>query len=128
MPKRNLFNQPGIERLVADKAGDLYAVKVTGRNMHAVSLVASVSAEAFGVPTSVAATFDKDGSLASVMLIGGYKDPGFAEATVAAGDYLVFDTRNSNVYILSPDAFAELKKLISSVKYLIDYFDRFLVG
>lgn len=128
MPKRNLFNQPGIEHLLADEGGDLYAVKVTGRNMHAVALVASVSAEAFSVPTSVAATFDTDGSLASVMLLGGYKETGFREAKAEAGDYLVFDSRNNSVYILGPEALTDLKHLIRDLSGIIDYFKRFLAG
>ena len=67
MSKKSPFSQPGVERLVPDLEFPV-AVKVTGRNLHAVGLLVSVAGETGGTSTAVGAFFKKDGSLSHVQI------------------------------------------------------------
>lgn len=93
MSKNNLFNQPGIEQIIPGRELPV-AVKVTGRNIHAVSLIASVAGETNNVRTAVSAFFESDGSLSHVRLT----EPG-ADHDVKAGEYLVLSEDKSTILI-----------------------------
>lgn len=101
--KYNVFNQPGVEKL--REGYDLpVAVKVTGRNMHAVTLVASVSGEALNRRTIVSSFFDKDGSLSHVELFD-------ADNSVVAdaGDYLLLSDDRQTVIVADEEHYKNLK-------------------
>jgi hypothetical protein len=84
MSKKSLFDQPGIEQLVPGSELPV-GVKVTGRNMHAISLLVSVAGETTGVSTAVTADFREDGSLESVV----FGTRGGPLHTANAGEYVV---------------------------------------
>lgn len=118
MSKTNVFNQPGIEPL--RKGHDLpVAVKVTGRNMHAVSLVASISGEALNRRSIVSAFFDSDGSLSHVELTD--KD----NSVIAdAGDYLLLSDDRQTVIVADEQHYKEVKAGFEFASPLFEFFDR----
>ncbi|OYN81710.1 hypothetical protein [Mycolicibacterium sphagni] len=84
MSKKSLFNQPGVEQLVPGR--DLpVAVKVTGRNLHAVGLLVSVSSETVKGRSGLGVHFEDDGSLSHILLVS----DGTEQLRVNAGEYLL---------------------------------------
>lgn len=117
MPKNSVFNQPGIEKLAPECTGDALpiAVKVTGRNMHAVALIASLGAEKAQTPVAVAAYFNADGSLSGIdLMASGEPFP------VKAGEYLVLDTDRSTLHVLSKGDVNAIKAAVKVIDILID--------
>lgn len=105
MSKSNLFDQPGVEQMIPGKELPV-AVKVTGRNMHAVSLLVSVAGEQTGVRTAVSAFFESDGSLDHVKLTA----PGY-DQDVPAGDYLVLSDDKTTIVVTDKETYEYSKAL-----------------
>ncbi|AGT12657.1 hypothetical protein J4T94_gp130 [Mycobacterium phage Krypton555] len=105
MSKSNLFDQPGVEQMIPGKELPV-AVKVTGRNMHAVSLLVSVAGEQTGVRTAVSAFFESDGSLDHVKLTA----PGY-DQDVEAGDYLVLSDDKTTIVVTDQETYEYSKAL-----------------
>ncbi|UVF61226.1 hypothetical protein SEA_DUNCANSLEG_50 [Mycobacterium phage DuncansLeg] len=105
MSKSNIFDQPGVEQMIPGKELPV-AVKVTGRNMHAVSLLVSVAGEQTGVRTAVSAFFESDGSLDHVKLTA----PGH-DQDVPAGDYLVLSDDKTTIVVTDKETYEYSKAL-----------------
>ncbi|QFG14290.1 hypothetical protein PBI_TOURACH_52 [Mycobacterium phage Tourach] len=116
MSKKSLFKQPGVEQLLP--GADLpVGVKVTGRNMHAVSLLASVSGEALGRRTIVKSYFEEDGSLSHVRIVD---EDGTVD--IKAGDYMTLGDDRKTIVVVTPEVYAQLKSVLPLVVALGDAF------
>ncbi|WP_124712995.1 hypothetical protein [Mycolicibacterium nivoides] len=116
MSKKSLFKQPGVEQLIP--GADLpVGVKVTGRNMHAVSLLASVSGETLGKRTIVKSYFEADGSLSHVRLVD---EDGTVD--IKAGDYMMLSDDRETIVIGTAQEYAALKSVLPLVVALGDAF------
>ncbi|AXH67857.1 hypothetical protein J4T99_gp051 [Mycobacterium phage Bromden] len=106
MSKKSLFKQPGIEQLLPGH--DLpVGVKVTGRNMHAVTLLVSASGEANGSRSTATAFFESDGSLSHVKLTDNT-----GSVDVKAGEYLVLSDDLKTVVVAGTEDYEFLKVLL----------------
>ncbi len=117
MSKHNLFNQPGIEQLIPGRELPV-AVKVTGRNMHAVSLLASVTSEKNKARSGLAVCFEDDGSLGWVT----YKD---AQVSIdlEPGDYLVLADDRSTVLVMDEQGLELARVALPLLAGVNDAFD-----
>lgn len=112
MSKSSLFKQPGVEQLVPGDELPV-GVKVTGRNMHAVTLLVSVAGETAKSRTSVTANFNEDGSLDHVVFSG---DGG--THTVEAGQYLVLGDDKVTLLIADEASYNVGKAFLRSINEL----------
>ncbi|QXO14287.1 hypothetical protein SEA_CHASER_48 [Mycobacterium phage Chaser] len=117
MSKKSLFKQPGIEQLIPGSELPV-GVKVTGRNMHAVSLVASVAGEANGSKSSVGAFFNADGSLSHVKLADNT-----GNVDVKAGEYLILSDDLKTVVVASAQDYEFFKTLFPLLSAVEEAFD-----
>lgn len=106
MSKKSLFDQPGIEKMLPNAELPV-GVKVTGRNLGAVSLLASVSGESLGIRTVVSAFFETDGSLSHVKLSD---ESGDYEAK--AGQYVLLGDDKKYIVIMDKSDFEFFKVLV----------------
>lgn len=109
MSKKNLFAQPGIEQMLPGSELPV-GVKVTGRNMHAVSLLVSVSGEALGRRSILSSFFETDGSLSHVEI---YDESG--AVTVEAGEYMMLSDDKKTLMIGTEDEYKALKAALPIV-------------
>ncbi|ANH50053.1 hypothetical protein SEA_LOADRIE_52 [Mycobacterium phage Loadrie] len=116
MSKKSLFKQPGVEQLIPGAELPV-GVKVTGRNMHAVSLLASVTGEKLGLRTVVSSYFETDGSLAHVKIT----DPN-GEVVIKAGDYMMLGDDRETIVVANAEDYAAVKSLLPLVVTLGDAF------
>ncbi|ASR86032.1 hypothetical protein SEA_APPLETREE2_49 [Mycobacterium phage Appletree2] len=109
MSQKGVFDQPGVEKVLPGQTAELpIAVKVTGRNMHAVSLIASTVAESTEKATALCPYFNKDGSLASVELFHPQIPDGYVE--IKPGEYLILAEDKTTIAIASKQEFDFVKK------------------
>ncbi|AEF57235.1 hypothetical protein [Mycobacterium phage MS810] len=116
MSKKSLFKQPGVEQLIPGAELPV-GVKVTGRNMHAVSLLASVSGEALGRRTIVKSYFEADGSLSHVRIVD---EDGTVD--IKAGDYMTLGDDRKTIVVVTPEIYASIKTVLPLVVALGDAF------
>ncbi|ALF00359.1 hypothetical protein SEA_ARCHIE_53 [Mycobacterium phage Archie] len=116
MSKKSLFKQPGVEQLIPGAELPV-GVKVTGRNMHAVSLLASVSGETLGRRTIVKSYFEADGSLSHVRLVD---EDGTVD--IKAGSYMMLGDDRETIVIANAQDYAAIKSLLPLVGALGDVF------
>lgn len=118
MSKKNLFDQPGIERIIPGAELPV-AVKVTGRNMHAVSLLASSRADHGDTRIVVSSFFEDDGSLSHVEL---HDKTGMV--TAQAGSYLVLGDDRKTMFIASKEEYERGKSFLR----FVDELDKGIAG
>lgn len=117
MSKKSLFKQPGVEQLIPGHELPV-GVKVTGRNMHAVTLLVSVAGEANGSRSTATAFFESDGSLSHVKLAD---NTGNVDAK--AGEYLILSDDLKTVVVASAEDYEFFKTLFPLLSAVGDAFD-----
>lgn len=110
MTKKSVFDQPGIEQLIPGAELPV-GVKVTGRNLSAVSLLLSVSGEQRKTRTSMGAYFNEDGSLDHIDLHG----EGGSKSNVKAGDYLTLSDDKSSIVVMDAEEYKAAKGFFGSL-------------
>ena len=93
----SLFDQPGVEKLTDRELP--VAVKVTGRNIGAVSLLVSAAAEASGEEAAIGVLFAEDGALRAVTI----SSRSSGDATARPGEYLLL-AEGSDALMIADEA------------------------
>ena len=122
MSKNNLFNQPGIEQLIPGSELPV-AVKVTGRNLHAVSLIVSVRGETTKSRASVGAFFEDNGALDHVQIVD---KTGSFEAK--AGEYLLLSDDRATVVVADEGHYQFAKTILPVIDALDEGIAAFAQG